>query len=129
MPYVNVKLAGTITKEQKKEIAKEITETLQKHAHKPPSYTYIVFEEVKMEDWAIGGSLLGWVLLQFFNGLYPTFFVIPAKAGIHLKKSTWIPAFVGIAGWYLVWVSGQLMSNSLKKEVETIWITMMSRSK
>ena len=38
---------------------KEITETLQKHAHKPPSYTYIVFEEVKMEDWAIGGSLLG----------------------------------------------------------------------
>ena len=27
MPYVNVKLAGTISKEQKKEIAKEITET------------------------------------------------------------------------------------------------------
>ena len=60
MPFVNVKLAGSISKEQKKEIAKEITETLQKHAHKPPSYTYIVFEEVKMEDWAIGGSLLGW---------------------------------------------------------------------
>ena len=45
MPFVNVKLAGNISKEQKKEIAKEITETLQKH--------------VKMEDWAIGGSLLG----------------------------------------------------------------------
>ena len=59
MPYVNVKIAGSISKEQKKEIAKEITETLQKHAQKPPSYTYIVFEEVKMEDWAIGGSLLG----------------------------------------------------------------------
>ena len=59
MPFVNVKLAGNISKEQKKEIAKEITETLQKHAHKPPSYTYIVFEEVKMEDWAIGGNLLG----------------------------------------------------------------------
>ena len=59
MPFVNVKLAGSISKEQKKEIAKEITETLQKHAHKPPSYTYIVFEEVKMEDWAIGGNLLG----------------------------------------------------------------------
>ena len=63
MPFVNVKLAGTISKEQKKEIAKEITETLQKHAHKPPSYTYIVFEEVKMEDWAIGGSLLGWPIV------------------------------------------------------------------
>ncbi len=59
MPYVNVKLAGSVTKEQKKAIAKEITETLQKHAQKPPSYTYIVFEEVPYEDWAIGGELLG----------------------------------------------------------------------
>ena len=59
MPYVNVKLAGSVTKEQKKAIAKEITETLQKHAHKPPSYTYIVFEEVAFEDWAIAGELLG----------------------------------------------------------------------
>ena len=59
MPYVNVKLTGSVTKEQKKEIAKEITATLQKHAHKPPSYTYIVFEEVPYEDWAIAGELLG----------------------------------------------------------------------
>jgi len=58
MPYVNVKLAGSVTKEQKKQIAKEITETLEKHAHKPASYTYIVFEEVAYEDWAIGGKLL-----------------------------------------------------------------------
>ena len=58
MPYVNIKLAGSVTREQKKEIAKEITETLQKHAHKPPSYTYIVFEEVPYEDWAIAGKLL-----------------------------------------------------------------------
>lgn len=59
MPYVNIKLAGSVTKEQKKQIAKEITETLQKHAHKPANYTYIVFEEVAYEDWAIGGELLG----------------------------------------------------------------------
>ncbi|WP_029149183.1 4-oxalocrotonate tautomerase family protein [Methylophilus sp. 5] len=59
MPYVNVKLAGSVTKEQKKQIAKEITETLQKHAHKPANYTYVVFEEVAYEDWAIGGELLG----------------------------------------------------------------------
>lgn len=59
MPYVNVKLAGSVTKEQKKQIAKEITETLEKHAHKPANYTYIVFEEVEFEDWAIGGELLG----------------------------------------------------------------------
>lgn len=59
MPFVNVKLAGSITKQQKQEIAKEITETLSKHAHKPANYTYIVFEEVEHEDWAIGGQLLG----------------------------------------------------------------------
>lgn len=59
MPYVNIKLAGSVTKEQKKQIAKEITETLEKHAHKPANYTYIVFEEVAFEDWAIGGELLG----------------------------------------------------------------------
>ncbi len=59
MPFVNVKIAGSVTKEQKKEIAKEITETLSKHAHKPVNYTYIVFEEIDHEDWAIGGQLLG----------------------------------------------------------------------
>jgi 4-oxalocrotonate tautomerase len=59
MPFINVKLAGSVTKDQKAQIAKEITETMQKHAHKPPSYTYIVFEEVEFEDWAIGGNLLG----------------------------------------------------------------------
>jgi 4-oxalocrotonate tautomerase len=59
MPYVNIKLAGSVTKEQKKQIAKEITETLSKHAHKPANYTYIVFEEIEFEDWAIGGELLG----------------------------------------------------------------------
>lgn len=58
MPYVNIKLAGSVTKEQKQQIAKEITQTLEKHAHKPANYTYIVFEEVAYEDWAIGGELL-----------------------------------------------------------------------
>ena len=59
MPFINIKIAGNLSKQQKKDIAKEVTETMQKHAHKPPNYTYVVFEEVKMEDWAIGGDLLG----------------------------------------------------------------------
>ena len=59
MPYINVKLAGNLTKEQKQEIAKEITDTMQRVANKPPSYTYLVFDEVANEDWAIGGNLLG----------------------------------------------------------------------
>ena len=59
MPYINVKLAGKLDKNQKQEIAKEITDVMQRVANKPPSYTYIVFDEVVSEDWAIGGNLLG----------------------------------------------------------------------
>jgi|TARA_B110000259_G_scaffold130816_1_gene147578 4-oxalocrotonate tautomerase len=59
MPYINVKLAGNLNKDQKKEIAKEMTDLMQRVANKPASYTYIIFEEVKGEDWAIGGNLLG----------------------------------------------------------------------
>jgi 4-oxalocrotonate tautomerase len=47
-----------VTREQKAQIAKEFTETLERVAHKPASYTYITFEEVSYEDWAIAGSLL-----------------------------------------------------------------------
>ena len=59
MPYINVKLAGKLDKNKKQEIAKEITDVMQRVANKPASYTYIVFEEVESEDWAIGGNLLG----------------------------------------------------------------------
>ena len=59
MPYINVKLTGKLDKNQKQEIAKEITDVMQRVANKPASYTYIVFEEVESEDWAIGGNLLG----------------------------------------------------------------------
>jgi 4-oxalocrotonate tautomerase len=58
MPYVNLKIAGSLTREQKKKIAQEFTDTLERVAHKPKSYTYIVIEEVEMEDWAIAGDLL-----------------------------------------------------------------------
>jgi 4-oxalocrotonate tautomerase len=58
MPFVNVKVAGSLTKQQKEKIAAEITATLERVANKPKSYTYIVFEEVAQEDWAVGGELL-----------------------------------------------------------------------
>ncbi len=31
MPYINLKLVGTLTKEQKDEIAKQFSETLEQH--------------------------------------------------------------------------------------------------
>ncbi len=58
MPYVNVRIAGTLTREQKQKIADEITATLERVANKPRSYTYIVFDEVPDENWAVAGKLL-----------------------------------------------------------------------
>ncbi len=58
MPVVTIKLAGELTREQKKQIAQEITDTLERIALKPKRYTYIAFEELAHENWAIAGQLL-----------------------------------------------------------------------
>ncbi|MBI2311367.1 MAG: 4-oxalocrotonate tautomerase family protein [Betaproteobacteria bacterium] len=58
MPYVSIRIAGTLTRAQKKKIAEEITETLERVAHKPRSYTYVAFDELPAENWAVGGKLL-----------------------------------------------------------------------
>ena len=58
MPDVTIKLAGSLTRDQKQKVAQEITATLEKHAGKPASYTYIAFEELPEENWAIAGQLL-----------------------------------------------------------------------
>jgi len=58
MPYVNIRIAGTLTREQKQKIATEVTDTLERIAHKPKSYTYIAFDELPDENWAIAGKLL-----------------------------------------------------------------------
>ena len=58
MPYVNIRIAGSLTRAQKQHIAEEITATLERVAHKPKSYTYIAFDELPDENWAIAGKLL-----------------------------------------------------------------------
>lgn len=58
MPYVNIKVAGKLSYEQKKEISAKVTETLYNVAQKKPESTYIVFDEVDRQDWAAGGKLL-----------------------------------------------------------------------
>lgn len=58
MPYVNIRIAGTLSREQKAKIAEEITDTLERIAHKPASYTYVAFDELAHENWAIAGKLL-----------------------------------------------------------------------
>ncbi|MCK4882778.1 MAG: 4-oxalocrotonate tautomerase family protein [Candidatus Omnitrophica bacterium] len=54
MPYVNLKLVGTLTKEQKEEIAKQFSDTLETVANKPKEHTYIVIDEIPGSNWAVG---------------------------------------------------------------------------
>jgi len=54
MPYVNLKLVGKLTKEQKEKIAKEFSDTLLKVAGKPKNSLYLVIDEVAGENWALG---------------------------------------------------------------------------
>ncbi|PIQ87597.1 MAG: 4-oxalocrotonate tautomerase [Candidatus Omnitrophica bacterium CG11_big_fil_rev_8_21_14_0_20_45_26] len=59
MPYVNVKVVGKLTRDQKEKISKDISDSLLKHAKKPADHTYIVFDEVAGENWAKGDKLFG----------------------------------------------------------------------
>lgn len=54
MPYINLKVVGKLSKEQKKVIAKQFSETLLKVANKPKDATYLVIDEVSGENWAQG---------------------------------------------------------------------------
>ncbi len=58
MPFVNVMVAGPLTKDQKTALAGKISTALEEVAGKDPKTTYVVFEEVSRENWAVGGKLL-----------------------------------------------------------------------
>ena len=59
MPYINLKLVGTLTKKQKEQIAKEFSDTLLKVANKPKDHTYLVIDEIDGANWAVGDKLFG----------------------------------------------------------------------
>ncbi|HBS06423.1 MAG TPA: 4-oxalocrotonate tautomerase [Leptospiraceae bacterium] len=58
MPYVQVRVAGELSREQKQQIVAQFTKTLEEVAGKPPAATYIVIEEVSRDNWAKSGKLL-----------------------------------------------------------------------
>ncbi len=59
MPYINLKLVGTLTRQQKEQIAKEFSDTLLRVAKKPKDSLYLVIDEVKGENWAKGDQFFG----------------------------------------------------------------------
>ena len=47
MPYISLRVAGKLTRDQKKAIAQEFAETLERIAKKPKDATYLVIDEVE----------------------------------------------------------------------------------
>ncbi|MDP2130815.1 MAG: 4-oxalocrotonate tautomerase family protein [Erythrobacter sp.] len=56
MPYVNIKITREgATPEQKASLIKGVTELLATILNKDPTTTFVVIDEVALEDWGIGG--------------------------------------------------------------------------
>ena len=63
MPYVNIKVtregtspgATSTTAEQKAALIKGVSDLLFDILGKPPAATFVVIEEVEMENWGVGG--------------------------------------------------------------------------
>jgi len=57
MPVVELKVLGTLSDEQKRELTKRFTKDLEEVAGKPPEYTYVVIHEVPRTNWGHKGVL------------------------------------------------------------------------
>lgn len=56
MPYVNIKITREgATSAQKAELIKGVTRLLVEVLDKNPATTFVVIDEVAMEDWGVGG--------------------------------------------------------------------------
>jgi 4-oxalocrotonate tautomerase len=58
MPYVNIRVAGTLSKEQKAEISQGVTDVISSVAKKPKDTILIFIDECAHENIAKGGNLL-----------------------------------------------------------------------
>jgi 4-oxalocrotonate tautomerase len=58
MPYVNIRVAGKLDKNQKEEICAGVTDVISKAAGKPKDSILIFIDEVEHENIAKGGKLL-----------------------------------------------------------------------
>ncbi len=58
MPYVNIRVAGELSRRQKKNIAKGVTEVIARETDKPESSILIFIDEESRENVASGGLLL-----------------------------------------------------------------------
>jgi len=57
MPFVHVQITKGATRDQKAELVKDITQSLNRVFNKKPEYTHIVIQEIDEENWGYSGLL------------------------------------------------------------------------
>jgi 4-oxalocrotonate tautomerase len=57
MPYVNIQITKGATREQKAELVRDVTSSLQRILGKKPEHTHIVIQEIEDENWGFAGML------------------------------------------------------------------------
>ena len=56
MPYVNIKVTREgVTRDQKAALIKGVSNLLLEVLNKDPAITFVVIDEVELEDWGFGG--------------------------------------------------------------------------
>jgi 4-oxalocrotonate tautomerase len=55
MPYVNIKVTKGVTREEKAQLIRGVTDLLHDVLGKAPASTYVVIDEVELVDWGVGG--------------------------------------------------------------------------
>lgn len=58
MPYVSIRVAGELTREQKQKISRGVTDVISEAANKPPESILIIIDELTRENIAKSGKLL-----------------------------------------------------------------------
>ena len=58
MPYVNIKITRDgVTAEQKRQVVREVTDTLVRVLGKRPEHTHVIIDEVDPANWGFAGML------------------------------------------------------------------------
>ena len=59
MPFIEVKLAGELTREQKVQLSRGITDTVVRVTGKSEASVLVLIQALDRENWAKSGELLG----------------------------------------------------------------------
>ncbi|MCU0433505.1 MAG: 4-oxalocrotonate tautomerase family protein [Bacteroidia bacterium] len=57
MPYVNIQITKGATREQKAELVRDVTQSLQRVLGKKPEHTHVVIQEIDDQNWGFAGML------------------------------------------------------------------------